>query len=136
MAQLLQEETILVDIHSTESRKKLALMIVRLFKLWELPTQDQLNLLGLSSSSRAMLSKYSKGEPLSSSRDMLDRVGWLLGIHKALRLLFPHNPELRSSWVKRKNKAFDNLTPLEVMLDEGLIGLAKVCRYLDMYRGK
>lgn len=125
-----------IDLHSPESRKNLAVMVMRLFNLWELSTQDQLNLLGLSPSSRAMLSKYNKGEPLSSSRDMLDRVGWLLGIHKALRLLLPQNPELRRRWVTRPNRAFNNRPPLEIMLDEGIIGLAKVCRYLDMQRGR
>ena len=131
-----QIETPQVDLQSKDSRKKLAVMVMRLFSLWSLPTQDQLNLLGLSSTSRAMLSKYSKGEPLSSSRDMLDRVGWLLAIFKALRLLFPYNEDLQHSWIHRKNKSFDNRPPLEVMLEEGLIGLARVSRYLDMRRGQ
>ncbi len=121
------------SIQSREGRKKLAIRTMRLFKLWDLSTQEQLNLLGMSANSRAALSKYKRGEPLSISRDTLDRVGWLLGIHKALRLLFPHNPESRYAWIKHKNRAFDNYTPLEVIEREGMIGLAKVCRYLDMY---
>ena len=136
MARTQRDMDQLIDLQSPDSRKHLAVMVMRLFNLWRLSTQDQLNLLGLSPSSRAMLSKYSKGEPLSNSRDMLDRVGWLLGIHKALRLLLPQNPELRSNWVRRRNRAFDNRPPLDLMLDEGIIGLAKVCRYLDLQRGR
>ena len=104
--------------------------------MWELPTSDQLNLLGLSETSRSLLSRYRKGEPLSAGRDVLDRVGWLMAIHKALRLLYPHNPNLLYSWVKRRNAAFGNLTPLEIMRDDGLIGIARVARYLDSLRGR
>jgi len=67
---------------------------------------------------------------------MKDRVGWLLAIHTALRLLYPRNEELRYSWVNRRNAAFDNLTPLAVMKEQGIIGIARVSRYLDFYRGQ
>jgi hypothetical protein len=124
-----------VDLTTEESRSKQAVLISNLFDHWKLSTEDQLNLLGLSSTSRSMLGKYRKGNPLSSSRDMQDRAGWLLAIHKALRLLYPRNPELRYSWISRRNRAFDNLAPLDLMKDEGLIGIAKVARYLDFQRG-
>ncbi len=125
-----------VDLATEESRSKQAVLISNLFDHWKLSTEDQLNLLGLSSTSRSMLGKYRKGNPLSSSRDMQDRAGWLLAIHKALRLLYPRNPELRYSWISRRNRAFDNLAPLDLMKDEGLIGIAKVARYLDFQRGQ
>jgi hypothetical protein len=67
---------------------------------------------------------------------MYDRVGWLLSIHKALRLLYPRNEDIRSSWVNRRNAAFDNLAPLDVMKEQGIIGIARVARYLDFYRGR
>ncbi len=125
-----------VDLSTEDSRRKMAKLVTRLFDVWSLSTQDQLNLLGLSATSRAMLTKYRKGDPVSTSRDMLDRVGWLLAIHKALRLLFPRNEDLCYSWVNRRNRAFANLSPLSVMLDQGLIGIAKVSRYLDLQRGR
>lgn len=123
------------DFRSLEGRAALAKMVTKLFVLWGLPTADQLELLGLSTKSRAMLSKYAKGDALPESRDTLDRVGWLLAIHKALRLLYPQNPEIRYSWVNRRNEAFNNLKPLDVMKEQGIIGLARVSRYLDHYRG-
>lgn len=124
-----------IDVASEESRSALAKMVIKLFRLWGISTNDQLELLGLSPKSRAMLAKYEKGEVLPATRDILDRVGWLLAIHKALRLLYPYNEDLRYSWVSRRNKAFDNLTPLDVMKEQGIIGIAKVSRYLDFYRG-
>jgi len=124
-----------IDLTTEENRSKLAKLLTNLFAKWELSTIEQLNLLGLSSTSRSVLTKYRRGSALASSRDMLDRAGWLLAIHKALRLLFPLNEALRYSWVKRRNRDFNNCTPLEVMMLEGIIGIAKVCRYLDMERG-
>lgn len=125
-----------VDLEAGESRQALSRMVIRLFQHWNISTADQLNLLGLSETSRAMLSRYSRGEALPSTRDMKDRVGWLFSIHKALRLLYPKNEELRYSWVSRRNAAFDNLTPLAVMREQGIIGIARVSRYLDFYRGQ
>jgi hypothetical protein len=125
-----------VDLDSGESRQALAKMVIRLFQRWRIGTADQLNLLGLSETSRAMLSRYSRGEALPSTRDMKDRVGWLFSIHKALRLLYPRNEEMRYSWVNRRNAAFDNLTPLAVMKEQGIVGMARVSRYLDFYRGQ
>jgi len=124
-----------IDLHSPDARSALAKMIIRLFTHWELSTSDQLELLGLSPKSRGLLARYAKGEALPEGRDSLDRVGFLLAIHKSLRLLYPYNPELRYSWVNRRNTAFNNLTPLTVMKEQGIIGLARVARYLDYYRG-
>jgi len=124
------------DLEAPKSRQAMAKLVTRLFELWDLDTAAQLNLLGLSKKSRALLTKYRKGEALSSNRDTLDRVGWLLAIHKALRLLYPHNPDLRYQWVKHRNRAFANHTPLEEMEEHGLIGIAKVARYLDYQRGR
>lgn len=123
------------DLTTEESRSALAKLLTNLFAKWNLSTAEQLNLLGLSPTSRAMLARYRRGGALANSRDMLDRAGWLLSIHKALRLLFPRNENIRYTWVKRRNRDFDNYTPLEVMMHEGIIGIAKISRYLDMERG-
>lgn len=122
------------DLDSMEAREELGKMIIRLFRHWSLSVPDQLNLLGLSENSRAMLSRYERGESIPHSRDTLDRIGWLLAIHKALRLLYPQDPEFRYGWVSRRHQAFGNLRPLDVMREQGIIGMARVSRYLDTYR--
>lgn len=124
------------DLETPESRQALTRLVTRLFDRWELDTTIQLNLLGLSESDQAQLIRCRRGEPLSTSRDMLDRVGWLLAIYKTLRLLFPQNPELRSQWIKRRNRAFADRTPLEEMTEHGLSGITKVSRYLEDQRGR
>ncbi len=124
-----------INIESGEARKKLALMVTRLFELWNITTADQLELLGLSRTSRAQISKYRSGGAVPSSRDMLDRIGWLLAIHKSLRLLYPHNENIRYTWIKRRNRILDDQRPLDIMKYQGLIGVARVARYLDFLRG-
>ena len=110
-------------------------MVTRLFELWNVTTADQLELLGLSRTSRAQISKYRSGGAVPSSRDMLDRIGWLLSIHKSLRLLYPRNENIRYTWVKRRNRVLDDQRPLDIMKYQGLIGVARVARYLDFLRG-
>lgn len=124
-----------IDFSSPQVLAGAARLITNLFNLWELDTTQQLQLLGMSPNSRAALSRYRKGSPLPDNRDLLDRAGLLLAIHKALGLLYPHNPELRYGWVKRRNQALGNHSPIEVMIDQGITGLARVARYLDYLRG-
>lgn len=125
-----------VNLDSEESRVKIAKMILVLFEHWQLTQVEQLNLLGMSDQSRSSLDKYKKGEkPFPKNRDLFDRVGYLLAIHKALRLLYPQNSEIRYSWVNRRNKAFDNYSPLEIIQNQGILGFARVARYLDFVRG-
>ncbi len=133
IAQLAEETRI--NIENSDARRKLARMVTRLFELWGLPAADQLELLGLSRTSRAQISRYRQGRALPSSRDMLDRIGWLLSIHKSLRLLYPRNENIRYTWVKRRNRILDDQRPLDIMKYQGLIGIARVARYLDFLRG-
>ncbi|NOX90986.1 MAG: DUF2384 domain-containing protein [Gammaproteobacteria bacterium] len=120
----------------TIDRAELAKMVTALFAHWQLSTEDQLALLGLATSNRAALTRYRKGVPLAQSRDLLDRVGILLGIHKSLRLLFPHNRNLAYTWMTQHNKAFDGMTPAETIKQWGFNGLFMVRAYLDKARGQ
>ncbi|MBU3694945.1 MAG: DUF2384 domain-containing protein [Rhodocyclaceae bacterium] len=115
----------------SQDRGALATMVMTLLDHWKLSTEDQAALLGLATSNRAALARYRKGEAIGSSRDQYERVGHLLGIHKNLRLLFPHNPELAYGWVTARNRAFDNLAPVEVIKAYGFAGLLMVRAYLD-----
>lgn len=121
-------------ITSTQDRGALAKMIMTLLDHWKLTTEDQAALLGIASNNRAALTRYRKGEPIGTSRDQYERVGHLLGIHKNLRLLFPQNRDLAYRWMSTRNKAFDNLTPAEVIKEWGFAGLLMVRSYLDRAR--
>jgi hypothetical protein len=120
-----------------EDRRELARILAALFERWALDTEVQMQLLGMSPNSRKQLPKYRAGESaLPNSRDTLDRAGYLLVIHKGLRVLFPEDEELRFNWVRRRNQALDGATPLEVMVRDGLIGIARIARLVDFQRGR
>lgn len=123
-------------VSASEDRGALARMIMTLLDHWKLGTEDQAALLGIAASNRAALARYRRGEPIGGSRDQYERVGHLLGIHKNLRLLFPQNRDLAYRWMSTRNRAFDNLTPVEVVKEWGFAGLLMVRAYLDRARGQ
>lgn len=116
-------------------RSRVGGMLMTLFDHWDLNTEEQLSLLGLAKKNRAALRNYRAGKPIANDRDKLERAGNLLGIHKSLRLLFPHNRELAYSWMKRPNRAFNGLTPAQLIDQQGMIGIYMVRSYLDRQRG-
>ncbi len=122
--------------HSDSDRGAIAKMLMKLFEHWTLNTEEQLDMLGLSLANRAALSRYRKGEPIAASRDMLERASHLFGIHKNLRLLFPHNRDMAYAWMKTRNRAFDGLTPTDAVRKYGFAGLLMVRAYLDRARGQ
>ena len=123
------------EVNASEDRGALARMVMTLLDHWNLSTEDQAALLGIAASNRAALQRYRRGEAIGTSRDQYERVGHLLGIHKNLRLLFPQNRELAYRWMRTRNRAFDNLTPVEVIREWGFAGLLMVRSYLDRARG-
>ena len=82
------------------------------------------------------LNRYTKGEPLADSRDLLDRVKNLFSIHRSLRILFPENREISHRWATLPNMDFGGKSPVQVMRAEGFLGLLMVKRYLDFERGR
>ena len=124
------------DLHARDNRERLARMVVSLLDHWNLAPNDQAVLLGLSTQSRSTVARYRRGEPLADSADLLARAGHLLGIHKALRILFPHNRDLAYRWVSTPNRRFAGARPLDIMKRDGYEGILAVRRYLDFERGR
>jgi hypothetical protein len=110
-------------------------MVVSLLEQWKLPPNDQAVLLGLSPQSRSTIARYRRGEPLADNADLLARAGHLLGIHKALRIIFPQDRDLAYRWVASPNERF-GATPLQIMKRHGYEGILAVRRYLDFERGR
>lgn len=72
----------------------------------------------------------------SLSRDEKERVSYLLGIYKALRVLFSDSSQA-VGWINRNNNLppFNGITPREYMMEGSLVRLAEVRRFLDFWRG-
>jgi len=125
-----------VDLHTRTNRERLAKLVVALLDHWQLRLPDQAALLGLSAQSRSTIARYRKGEPFADSADLIARAGHLLGIHKALRILFPHDRGLAYRWVSAPNRRFGGAAPLDIMKKHGYEGILAVRRYLDFERGR
>lgn len=115
-----------------DQRAGLTKMVIQLFDQWGIDIGSQSALLGLSLNSPITIVDYRSGAALSDGRDLMDRVGNLLGIHRSLRLLFPQNRELVYRWLTVPNLAFDNRSPVEIMVERGLPGIVTVRGYLDV----
>jgi hypothetical protein len=101
---------------------------------WALSVNDQRGLLGWPAAST--YHKYKTGHVGTLSYDSLVRISLVIGIHKALHILYPE-PELADQWIKLRNSnpLFGGDTPLSLMIDGGIDGLYHVRRLLDARRG-
>lgn len=106
--------------------------VLTLFDRWGLRDEDASTLLG--DISPRTISRWRRGELGRVSRDLADRLSNLLGIHKALRILFLE-PQRGYDWIKRPNADFGGKTALDVMLGGGMLDLVRVRRLLDAHRG-
>lgn len=104
---------------------------VALFKRWELSDAQAAVLLDTPPRTYA---RWKVAGPTRFGRDLKARLSNLMGIHKALRIMF-REPQRGYGWIKRSNTAFGGHTPLEVMLGGELTDLMRVRRYLDAERG-
>jgi hypothetical protein len=91
---------------------------------WGLAPDEEARLLAISPE---QLKDLKQGAQTLPSGEPLERAACLVDLHIALWRLFPENPDLRSTWIKRRNKVFADSKPLDVML-EGLEGLKHVAR--------
>ncbi len=77
--------------------------------------------------------RWKAGELGRAGVDTAARLSNLMGIHKALRLLFKE-AQRGYGWIKRPNDAFGMATALDVMLRGQLTDLMRVRRYVDAMR--
>jgi len=110
-------------------------MVTQLLDHWHLSVAEQASVLGLSAASRSTLARYRNGEPLADNRDLLERASHLLGIHKSLRMLFPHDRDLVYRWMTQVNRRI-GARPVDLVIERGFEGLLVLRRYLDFLRGQ
>jgi uncharacterized protein (DUF2384 family) len=68
------------------------------------------------------------------NRDLADRLSYVIGIHRALRIIF-REPAQGYAWMRRPNGELGGVTPVELLLRGGMGDLARLRRYLDSVRG-
>ncbi|WGF87217.1 MbcA/ParS/Xre antitoxin family protein [Marinivivus vitaminiproducens] len=110
----------------------MARAVLALFRRWNLNDAEACVLLG--DMAPRTFARWKTGAIGRIGRDLKARLSNLLGIHKALRIVFVDS-ERGYGWVRRPNAAFGGRPALEVMLDGDLTDLMRVRRYLDSERG-
>jgi uncharacterized protein (DUF2384 family) len=125
------------DLTDAATRKRLSPAAVEAFfkilESWELKNEEGMALLGgVSSGKYYELKKSQKG---LLTQDELTRVSFVIGIFKALNILFSR--KLASQWVSRPNSnpLFADSPPIRMMIQGGMPGILSVRRLLDARRG-
>lgn len=104
---------------------------LNLFRLWGVTDDQAATLLDLP---RRTFARWKTGDLGRISRDGKARLSNVMGIHKALRIIF-REPSRGYAWIKAPNDAFGGRSGLDVMLGGELTDLMRVRRYLDAERG-
>jgi hypothetical protein len=100
---------------------------------WGLNSEQERVLLGTT---KATFYRWKHHLDGALTLDTLERISYVLGIYKALRMLLP-NEHAANTWIHKPNSAalFGGRTALEKLLKGKVIDLADVRRYLDAERG-
>ena len=101
---------------------------------WGLRVAEQRRLLG--DPPESTFYKWKRERDGALGRDTLERISYLLGIFKALAILFPQ-PDRADGWLRKPNAAptFGGKSALERMLSGNVADLFVVRQYLDAQRG-
>lgn len=105
--------------------------VLYLFGKWAITDEEAATLLDLPVRTYR---RWKGGRPGRLDRDTKARLSNLLGIHKALRILFM-DPARGYEWIRVENAVFGGTSALGVMLGGELTDLMRVRRYLDAERG-
>lgn len=107
-----------------------------LVNLYEFNREEQAVLLGIKPN-RERLNSLEKQKTIPLDPDKFLRVSHLLGIHKNLRILYPHNREIVYNWMKTERDLFGNLSAIDFIKADPVNSLPRlftVRRMLDQIR--
>ncbi len=105
----------------------------KIAELWELRDEDAKQLLG--GMSNGAFYELKKTGSRSLDQDRLTRISFLVGIFKALNILY--SKKLADTWVQlpNSNPMFAGDTPLKYMVKGGVPAMLRVRQVLDARRG-
>jgi hypothetical protein len=126
-----------VDLSLRQNRVRLSPAgikgLLRVTERWDLKDEDTRALLGGTSSGSFYALKKHPNRTLD--QDQLTRISLLLGIYKALNILF--GPDLADAWISlpNTNAMFGGESPLAYMKKGGIPAFVRVRQLLDARRG-
>ncbi len=127
------------DLSRPEERRRLSVGALKAFfnivKHWQIRDEDARELLGGISNGSYYQLKQKSGVPRLMDPDRLLRISYLIGIFKALNILY--SQRLADQWMQlpNQNPIFAGSTPLEYILRGGSTAMGTVRRLLDARRG-
>jgi len=117
---------------SPEQKLDFTRSVIEMMDDWGLQDSEQIMLLGLPDDTRSrQIRKFRNDTPLPEEEVVLERVEHLMGIADALRTSYPTNAMGGSMWMNRRNSRFQDRTPLQAMLEDGIRGIVAVRIHLD-----
>jgi hypothetical protein len=131
------EASLLIDLSRKDERKRLSPAALRTFfnlvERWEVRDEDARGLLG--GVSNGLYYAWKKDPERTLDSDRLARISYLIGIFKALNILY--SKRLADAWVQlpNSNRLFAGQKPLDFMIKGGLSAMQTVRRLLDARRG-
>jgi hypothetical protein len=127
----------LIDLASKPERERLSRSALKAFfstmDRWSVRDEDARNLLGGVSNGPFYEMKKNPDKVLEADR--LTRISYLIGIFKALNILY--SEKLADAWMQlpNTNRIFNGQTPLAYVAKGGLPAMETVRRLLDARRG-
>ena len=132
--------TAVVERRNTESDReaekgRVALKgFFRVMEEWGCSSEERSKLLG--GPSRTTLYNYAKLNPIRLSKDTMERISYILGIYKALQLLYPtHERANRRIRLKTSELPFCGKSAIEFMAQGSMMHLMMARQYFDAKRG-
>lgn len=106
----------------------------RITEEWGCSNEERSKLLG--GPSRTTLHNYSKLNPVKLSNDTMERISYILGIYKALQLLYPtHERANRRIRLGTSEVPFCGKSAMEFMTQGSMMNLMMARQYFDAKRG-
>ncbi|MFW5642301.1 MAG: MbcA/ParS/Xre antitoxin family protein [Roseicyclus sp.] len=106
--------------------------VINLFARWGVSDTDAAVILG--NIAPKTFRRWKVGQYGRVNRDLADRLSHLIGIHKALRMIYAE-PARGYAWMQRPNADLDGLSPVALLLRGSMADLVRLRRYLDSARG-
>lgn len=106
--------------------------IIRLFAHWKVTDKDAAILMG--GISPKTFARWKNREYGNVSRDQADRMSLLMGIHKALRIIYS-DAARGYRWISAPSDLFGGQSALNIMLRGGIEDIRRIRTYLDSVRG-
>jgi hypothetical protein len=107
----------------------------RITDSWSLTREQRRTLLG--NPGKTLYSEWKNGKVTARavSTDLLDRLSYILGIYKSLKIMHSRENQLKFLQHPTQVAPFLNKSVLDYMLSGHLVALSDVRRYLDFHRG-